>query len=69
MFCGNCGTNVPEGCAFCPNCGAKLVTNEASAPAPAPADPFAQAGYDPAAAYTPAPAETVFITNLPTSRI
>jgi hypothetical protein len=36
------------------------VTNEASAPAPAPADPFAQAGYDPAAAYTPAPAETVY---------
>ena len=22
MYCGNCGTKLPEGSAFCPNCGA-----------------------------------------------
>ena len=43
MFCGNCGTNVPEGYGFCPNCGAKMITKEA-APQPAYAQTYDPSG-------------------------
>jgi hypothetical protein len=43
MFCPQCGTNLPDGARFCPNCGATVAapTQQASAaPAqPAPAQP------------------------------
>ena len=41
MFCSNCGTNVPDGTKFCPNCGAQL--------APAGGGPQQGQQYDPQA--------------------
>ena len=35
MFCSSCGTDLPEGTAFCTGCGRKQVS-EAPAPAPSP---------------------------------
>lgn len=32
MYCEKCGMSVPDGSAYCPNCGAKLVSEQ---PAPA----------------------------------
>ena len=58
MFCGNCGTNVPEGYAFCPNCGAKMITKAAEAPKAEPQPVYAQpyeAYSQPAAQAYPAP--------------
>ena len=55
MFCGHCGTKIPEGAKFCPSCGEKadaVVNSEPSpmppepmppAPAPAPVSPIAPA--------------------------
>ena len=46
MFCSNCGTQIPDGSAFCPKCGKNLSgetkapqnnSTPAAAPAPAPA--------------------------------
>ncbi len=34
MFCNHCGTNVPEGSAFCQNCGAPVAS------VPAQSDPY-----------------------------
>lgn len=28
MFCGNCGANIPDNAAFCPNCGTKTAARE-----------------------------------------
>ena len=34
MFCNKCGANIPDDSAFCPNCGATVVT------VPAQSDPY-----------------------------
>lgn len=42
MFCKNCGTQLQDGAAFCPNCGAPVAsegTQNAETSAPAPARP------------------------------
>lgn len=39
MFCKQCGKEVAEGAAFCPECGASLGGAPAPAPAPAPVAP------------------------------
>jgi uncharacterized RDD family membrane protein YckC len=40
MFCTRCGTNLPQGAAFCPSCGSPVTTGgEAPAPGPAPPTP------------------------------
>ncbi|MGE5614600.1 MAG: zinc-ribbon domain-containing protein, partial [Bacillota bacterium] len=28
MFCGNCGSKLPDGAKFCMNCGTKTASNE-----------------------------------------
>ncbi len=44
-FCGNCGTQVPDGTRFCPGCGAAMASaTQAAASAAAPAAPAAPAG-------------------------
>ena len=48
MFCPKCGQNVPDGVAFCPNCGAALNTPEA-APRPQYEQPAAPMYQQPAA--------------------
>lgn len=42
MFCGKCGTNNPDGMAFCSACGAPLGQQGAAQPE-APAQPVAPA--------------------------
>ena len=37
MFCPNCGNQIPEGSAFCGNCGTKVEAPAAPQPAPQPA--------------------------------
>ena len=37
MFCLNCGTQLPDGIKFCPNCGAKVDQQPIQQPAPQPA--------------------------------
>ena len=54
MNCQNCGTPIPDGTRFCPNCGAEQTAPQApqeAAPAPQPAPQEAPA-------YQPAPQET-----------
>ena len=34
MFCTNCGSQIPDGSAFCPECGAKLTAPASYAAAP-----------------------------------
>ena len=57
MFCGKCGSNIPDGAKFCPSCGNNVEIPVTPAPAapvtPAPAAPVTPA---PAAPVTPAPA-------------
>lgn len=36
MFCGQCGTNMPDDSVFCPECGAPVTPNPAPAPTPIP---------------------------------
>ena len=43
MFCGKCGTNNPDGMAFCSACGAPLGQQGAAQPE-APAQPVATTG-------------------------
>lgn len=41
MFCGKCGSIVPDGNAFCPNCGSPLNEPAVNAPAPnIPVQPY-----------------------------
>ena len=35
MFCSNCGSRLPDGGKFCPNCGASAENPAPSAPVPA----------------------------------
>lgn len=47
MFCNHCGTQVPDGTAFCPKCGATLpVSNQPFNPIP-PVPPIPQQPYIP----------------------
>lgn len=48
MFCQNCGSNLDNNAAFCPNCGAAAPKAETAAPQPVVASPVA----------TPAPEQT-----------
>lgn len=48
MFCQNCGSNLDNNAAFCPNCGTAAPKAEAAAPQPVAAAPVA----------TPAPEQT-----------
>ena len=36
MFCASCGTQLPEGVSFCPNCGARVAAQTPVQPQPAP---------------------------------
>ena len=59
MYCLKCGQKIPSGAAFCPNCGAKVQTEEPARPSAAPsevakAEP-AQPAPEPAAQTGPAP--------------
>lgn len=56
MFCPNCGANLPEGTAFCGNCGTKMNAAPEAATQPTPA---AQPAYAPQSTYNPAPAAGV----------
>lgn len=41
MFCNHCGTQVPDGTAFCPNCGANFpVSNQPINPVPPVPQPY-----------------------------
>ena len=44
MYCESCGSFIPDGMAFCSNCGTKVAEIIAAAPqpAPAPAPAYAQ---------------------------
>lgn len=59
MFCKNCGFNLPEGVAFCPQCGAKVEAAPAAEAAPViEATPIIEAApvVEPAPVCEPAPA-------------
>lgn len=34
MFCGHCGTQIPDGALFCPSCGKKIESWEQPNPTP-----------------------------------
>ena len=53
MFCGRCGTPIPEGGLFCPRCGAKAEVPAQPDPIPAPQVP-------PADTAAPVPEEPSF---------
>ena len=60
MFCTKCGQKIPSGAAFCPNCGAKVQTEEPARPSAAPSEAAvkaesAQPAPEPAAQTGPAP--------------
>lgn len=63
MFCGRCGTPIPEGGLFCPRCGAKADVPAQPDPIPVPQEPSADAAApvpeEPPVAAAPAEPETV----------
>ena len=55
MFCSNCGKQIPDGSAFCPECGTKLTAPVTQA---APTAPVTQAAPTAPASYAAAPVKT-----------
>ena len=55
MFCFNCGKQIPDGSAFCPECGTKLTAPVTQA---APTAPVTQAAPTAPASYAAAPVKT-----------
>ena len=64
MFCGKCGSNNPDGMAFCSTCGAPLGNQQAAAPEqPAPAAPVEQPAAAPVQPEAPAAAPTQVVPD------
>lgn len=65
MFCPNCGAQLPEGSAFCGNCGTKMNAAPEAAPVAAPvAEP--QPTYAPQPSYEPQPTTYAPVGGVPT---